>query len=67
MPRTRQDLSVTVAELRTMLYGLPADMPVEFSIISRAWLGTEGAMRAGIERSFYSDGGFAEPDILARI
>ena len=35
----------TVKEIRAMLETLPDNLPVEFSPISMAWLGTSGVMR----------------------
>lgn len=50
----------TVIELRAMLAGLPDDMPIEFSVISSAWLGTADPMRVD-DVSIFSDLKFALP------
>ncbi len=51
----------TVGEIRALLHGLPDNLPVQFSPISMAWLGTSGAMRVS-DRHVFADGEFAQPD-----
>ena len=52
----------TVLELRNMLHGLPDDLPVEFSVISGAWLGTIGPMVAYDSAHFDRAGQTVAPD-----
>jgi hypothetical protein len=54
-------MKTTVHDLRAMLATLPADMPVEFSPISDAWLGTAGPMRWYDFHFFDGAGGKAMP------
>lgn len=51
----------TVGEIRALLFGLPDDLPVQFTPISMAWTGTAGAMRVS-DRHVFANMEFAQPD-----
>jgi len=54
-------MKTTVKEIRAMLETLPDNMPVEFSPISMAWMGTSGSMRFDDMHFFNEDGQVALP------
>lgn len=46
----------TAGEIRELIKDIPDDMPVDFSPITSAWLGTMGAMRAKEIHIYTHDG-----------
>jgi hypothetical protein len=52
-----EKLCITVGEIKAALRHLPDAMPVSFSPITSAWLGTSGPMRFGNEINFYTNEG----------
>jgi hypothetical protein len=53
----RNELAITVGDIKAALRHLPDAMPVEFSPITSAFLGTMNPMRFGNELNFYNDTG----------
>jgi hypothetical protein len=49
-------VKITAIELMGLIATLPPEMPIEFSPISMAWLGTSGSMRAD-NIAFYTESG----------